>query len=124
MSFPTQGNTHPLEMLKSASRSLFQICSIIKTDENKNVYAVMTNFRECIWYMKSDFIMSCLAGMEKTALFMMEYKDVDMAWIDQFMDFLIHAVEHGIDKYKNSKTGKTVEMVLFPVTLFNNDDKE
>ncbi len=68
-----------------------------KTDENKNVYAVMTNFRECIWYMKSDFLVSCLVGMEKTALFMMEYKDVDMLWIDQFADFSIHVVEHSIE---------------------------
>ena len=53
-----------------------------KTDENKNVYAVMTNFRECIWYMKSDFIVSWLAEMEKTPMFMIEYKDVDMSWIN------------------------------------------
>ena len=82
----------------------------------------MTNFRECVWYMKSDFLVSCLVGMEKTALFMMEYKDVDMSWIDQFTDFSIRAVEHGIDKYKKSKTGKTLEMVLLPVTLFDDDD--
>jgi hypothetical protein len=94
-----------------------------KTDDDKNVYAVMTNFRECVWYMKSDFLVSCLVGMEKTALFMMEYKDVDMSWIDQFTDFSIRAVEHGIDKYKKSKTGKTMEMVLLPVTLFNDDDE-
>jgi hypothetical protein len=43
-----------------------------KTDEEKNVYAVMTYFCECIWYIKSDFLVSCLVGMEKTALFMME----------------------------------------------------
>ena len=65
-----------------------------KTDEDKNVYAVMTNFCECILYMKSDFLVSCLVGMEKTALFIMEYKDMDMLWIDQFTDFFIHAVEH------------------------------
>ena len=94
-----------------------------KTDETMNVYAVMTNFHECIWYMKSDFIISCLAGMEKSVLFMMEYKDVDMSWVDDFTDFLIRAVEHGIDKYKKIKTGKTLEMVLLPVTLFNNDDE-
>ena len=88
-----------------------------------NVYAVMANFHECIWYMKSDFIVSCVLGMEKTPLFMMEYKDVDMSWIDEFMDFLICAVEHGIDKYKKSKTGKTSEMVLLPVTLLNDDDE-
>jgi hypothetical protein len=73
--------------------------------------------------MKSDFIVSCLAGMEKTPLFMIEYKDVDMSWIDEITDFSICAVEHGIDKYKKSKTGKTLEMLLLPVTLFNNDDE-
>ncbi len=57
-----------------------------KSDKDKNVYAVMINFRECVWYMKSDFLVSCLVGMEKTALFMMEYK-VDMSWIDQFVIF-------------------------------------
>jgi hypothetical protein len=54
---------------------------------------------------------------------MMEYKDMDMSWIDQFTDFLIHAVKHGIDKYKKSKMGKTLKMVLLPVTLFNDDDE-
>ena len=29
----------------------------------------------------------------------------------------------GINKYKKSKTGKTLEMVLLPVTLFNDDDE-
>jgi hypothetical protein len=107
-------------------RNVFKFSSNLvrhKTDDDKNVYAVMTNFRECVWYMKSDFLVSCLVGMEKTALFMMEYKDVDMSWIDQFTDFSIRAVEHGIDKYKKSKTGKTMEMVLLPVTLFNDDDE-
>ena len=61
--------------------------------------------------------------MEKTVLFMMEYKDVDMSWIDEFTDFLICAVEHGIEKYRKSKTGKTLEMVLLPVTLLNDDDE-
>jgi hypothetical protein len=73
--------------------------------------------------MKSDCLVSCLVGMEKTTLFMMEYNDMDMSWIDQFADFLIRVVEHGIDKYKKSKTGKTLEMVLLPVTLCNDDDK-
>ncbi len=35
----------------------------------------------------------------------------------------IHAVEHGIEKYKMSKMGKTVEMMLLPVTLFCDHDK-
>ena len=70
------------------------------------VYAVMTNLRECVWYMKSDFIMSCLKGLEKAVFFQQEYKDVDLAWIDSSTDFLIRAVEHGIDKYKKSRTGK------------------
>jgi hypothetical protein len=35
-------------------------------------------------------------------------------------DFLIHAAEHGMYKYEKSRTGKTLEMILLPVTL--NDD--
>ena len=59
-----------------------------RTDENMNVYAVMTNFHECIWYMKYDFIISCLVGMEKAPL--MEYKllvclGLINLWISQFM---------------------------------------
>jgi len=73
--------------------------------------------------MKSDFIILCLVGMEKTPLFMMEYQDVDMSWIDEFTDFSIHAVKHGIDKYKKNKTGKTPEMVLLPMTMLNDDDE-
>ena len=80
-----------------------------KTDETKNIYSVMTNFCECIWYMKSDFLISCLVGMEKTALIMMKYKNIDVSLIDKFVDFSICAVEHGIDKYKKSKTGKILE---------------
>ena len=49
--------------------------------------------------MKTDFIVSCLMGLEKTVSFQQEYKDVDMSWIDSFTDFSIRAVEHGIDKY-------------------------
>ncbi len=60
-----------------------------KSEENTVVYAVMTNLHECIWYMKSDFIVSCLKGLEKTVLFQEEYKDVDMSWIHSFTDFLI-----------------------------------
>ncbi len=83
----------------------------------------MTNFWECIWYMKSDFIIFCLVGMKKTLLFMLEYKDISMSWIDKFFNVSIHAVEHDIDEYKKSKKGKTVEMMFLPVTLFNNIDK-
>jgi hypothetical protein len=54
--------------------------------------------------MKSDFIVSCLAGMEKTPLFMIEYKDVHMSWINEFTDFSIRVVKYGIDKYNKSKT--------------------
>ena len=36
-----------------------------------------------------------------------------------FTDFSIHAVDHGIDKYKKSRTGKTLGMVLLPVTLYD-----
>jgi hypothetical protein len=75
--------------------------------------------------MKSDFLVSCLVGMEKTALFMMEYKDVDMSWIDQFTDFSIRAVEHGIDKYKKSKTGKLIIVSLYvddEMVAFHKDD--
>ena len=43
-----------------------------------------------------------------------------MSWIDSFTDFLIHAVEHGIDKYKQSRTGKMLDMILLPVTLCDN----
>ena len=46
-----------------------------------------------------------------------------MSWIDKFTDFSICAVEHGINKYKKSKTGKTLEMVLLLVTLFSDDDE-
>ena len=62
------------------------------------VYAVMTNLHECVWCMKSDFIVSGLKGLEKTVMFQKGYKDVDMSWIDSYTDFSIHAVEHGIDK--------------------------
>ena len=37
--------------------------------------------------------------------------------------FSIHAVEHGINKYKKNKTGNTVEMMLLPVTLCSNYNK-
>lgn len=57
--------------------------------------------------------------MEKTALFQEEYKDVDMSWIDSFTDFSICTVEHRIDKYEKSRTGKTFEMILLPVTLYD-----
>ena len=40
-----------------------------------------------------------------------------MSWIISFTDFSIHAVEHGIDKCEKSRTGKTLEMILLPVTL-------
>jgi hypothetical protein len=64
-----------------------------------------------------------LAGTEKTPLLTIEYKDVDMSWINKVTDFSIRIVEHGIDKYKKSKTGKTFEMMLLPVTLFKDDDE-
>ena len=51
----------------------------------KNVYAVMTNFCKCVWYMKSDFIISCLGSMKKTPLFMLEFKDINMSWIDKLV---------------------------------------
>jgi len=54
---------------------------------------------------------------------MIEYKDVDMSWINEFTDFLIHVVKHSIDKYKKRKTGKTLEMMLLPVTLFKDDEE-
>ena len=44
-----------------------------------------------------------------------------MSWTDRFVDFPICAVEHGIDKYKKSKTGKTLEIILLPVTLYYDD---
>ena len=43
-----------------------------KTEENTVMYAVMTNLRGCIWYMKSDFIVSYLKGLKKTVLFQQE----------------------------------------------------
>jgi len=52
-------------------------------------YTVMTNFCECGWYLKSDFIVSCLEGLKKTELFQREYKVVNMSWIDSFTDFSI-----------------------------------
>ena len=90
------------------------------SEDNAVIYAVMTNLHECVWYMKSDFIVSCLKGLEKTVMFQQEYIDFDMSWIDSFTDFLIHAVEHGIDKYKKSQTGKPLEMIILPVTLYDN----
>ncbi len=84
-----------------------------KMDEDKNVYAVMTNFCECVWYMKSDFLVSCLIGMEKTALFMMEYKDVDMTWIDQFTDFSICVVEHCYTSQNQPKHPSYSPLALF-----------
>jgi len=77
----------------------------------------MMNLRECVWYLKSEFIMSCLKGLKKPVLFQQEYEDVDMSWIDSFTDFSIHAVEYGIDKYGKSRTGKSLEMILLSVTL-------
>ena len=69
--------------------------------------------------MKSDLIVSCLKGLEKTVLFQQDDKDVDMSSIDSFTGFSIHAVEHGIEKYKKRRTGKTLEMILLPVTLYD-----
>ncbi len=83
----------------------------------------MTNFHECSWYMKSGFIISCLARMKKTPLFMLEYKDISIYWIDKFKNFSICDVECGIEKFRKSKTGKILEMVLLPVTFSNDDDK-
>ena len=40
-----------------------------KTEDNAVVFAVMMNFHDCVWYMHSDFIVSCLDSMEKTAFF-------------------------------------------------------
>jgi hypothetical protein len=60
--------------------------------------------------------------MEKTAFFQQEYKDVDMSWITHFTDFSIRAVEHGADTYKKTRNKNTLEMVLIPITMF--DDSE
>ena len=94
-----------------------------KSEENMVTYAVMTNLHECVWYMKSDFIVSCLKRLEKTVLFQEEYNDVNISWIGSFTDFLIRAVEHGIDKYKRGRAGKILEMILLPVTLFDDDSE-
>ncbi len=72
-----------------------------------------------IWYMHSDFLVSCLESIKKTEFFQKEYADVDMSWIDQFTDFSIRAVEHGADAYKKTKNKKTLEMVLLPLTIYN-----
>ena len=93
-----------------------------KNEEKAVVYAVMINFRDCIWYMHSDFLVSCLESMEKTELFEKEYGDVDMSWIDQFTDFSVRAVEHGADAYKKTKNQKTLEMVLLPVIIYKESE--
>jgi len=83
-------NTAKYTYPKNAKKCIQVFVSILfhhKTDENKNKYAVMTNFCESIWYMKSDFIVACLAGMEKAPLLMIEYKDVDISWINEFTVF-------------------------------------
>ena len=94
-----------------------------KSEKNVVIYAVITNLRECVWYMKSDFIVSCLKGLQKTVLFQQEYKDVVISWIDSFTEFWFRAVEHRIDKYKKSRTGKMLEMILLPVTLYDDDSE-
>ena len=50
-----------------------------KTEDNAVVFAVMINFPDCVWYMHSDFIVSCLDAMEKTTFFQHEDNDVDMS---------------------------------------------
>lgn len=85
------------------------------TKENAVVYTVIANFCECVWSLKTDFIIFFLEGLEKTELFQF--------WIDSFTDFSIHAVKHGIDNYKKSKIEKSFEMVMLPLTLYNDDWK-
>ena len=80
------------------------------------VYAVMTKLCEYIWYMKSDCISTCLKGLVKTVLFQEEYNDAAMSWINIFIDISICATEPGIDNYKKSRTRKTLDMILLPVT--------
>lgn len=53
---------------------------------------------------------------------MLEYKGIDMSWIDKVLDFSICAVAHGIHKCKKIEMGKTVEMMFLSVTLFTDDD--
>jgi hypothetical protein len=43
-----------------------------KIEENTVGYAVMMNLRECVCYMNSNFVMSCLKGLKKTVLFQQE----------------------------------------------------
>ena len=45
-----------------------------------------------------------------------------MSWITHFTVFSMLAVEHGADTYKKTRHMKTLEMVLLPVTIF--DDSE
>ena len=115
MLFQTQEKILLQTNLSNVFRFMSQICS----NENMVIYAVVTNLRECIWYMKADFTVLCLKRLEKTVLFQQEYNHVNMSWIESFTDFLIHAVERGIDKYKKSRTGKMIEMILLPVTLYD-----
>ena len=77
-----------------------------KSEENMVTYAVMTNLHECVWYMKSDFIVSCLKGLEKTVSFQEEYNDVNMSWIDSFTDFLIVMLNIGLTNIKGAELGK------------------
>ena len=54
-----------------------------------------------------------------TAFFQQEYKDVDKSWITHFTNYSIRAVRHGADTYEKTRSKKTFEMVLLPITMFN-----
>ena len=58
----------------------------------------------------------------ENCFFQQEYKDVNMSWITHFTDFSILTVKHGADTYKKTRHMKMLEMVLLPVTMF--DDSE
>ena len=57
-----------------------------------------------MWYLKSSFLVSFLEGLDKAMLFLMQYLDIDVTWIDNLSDFSIHAKEHSVD------INKTVEI--------------
>lgn len=80
---------------KQCIQVLVSNCSTPKL--RKQSYSYCDEYsHECVWYIKSDFIVLCLTGLKETNLFQMKYKDVNMS--NSFTDFSVHANKHGSDK--------------------------
>ena len=71
-----------------------------KSETDLGVYSIIINFRETVWHLKSDFLMSCLEGLRNSSLFSLKYSAADMTWFDNISDFSIRMVEHSLNRLK------------------------